>query len=315
MPSPVAILTADLHFSEKPPVARSAEPDWFAAQERQWKQLRDAAQQKKVPIVIAGDVFDVWRSSPATINFALRMMQGFQWGIFAVPGQHDLPNHSYTEIERSAYWTLVRAEVMVNLKPDRVHEDYNGQLLMQGVPWGFEIPPGEMSGECPPVLLAVVHRYCWMMGKSYPDAPKENHAASISRQLAGYDAAVFGDNHKGFLAECNECTVLNCGGFMGRTSDERDYAPRYGVLYDVGTIRRVAFDISEDKWLDQEDVAEVAAERLDVSDLVDELQSLGGDALNFVELLTRYLDDRQVDLDVRKLVLQALEKGRENAET
>jgi hypothetical protein len=244
------------------------------------------------------------------------MMQGYEWGIYAVPGQHDLPNHSYAEIKRSAYWTLVAADAMVNLKHDWPQQSTLGDVIMQAVPWGFEIPTPIQTDDSSPVLLAVVHRYIWKKGKSYPDAPKENHVASIGRQLQGYDAAVFGDNHKGFLSEAGGCTILNCGGFMARKSDERNYRPCYGVLYDDGSIERVEFDISQDKWIDPEDALDALAETdMEIEDLVDELQSLGGDALDFVEMLTRFLDDRQIDPAVRKLVVQALERGRENAET
>lgn len=306
-----AVLVSDLHFSEKAPVARSAEPDWFAAQERQWVQLRDFANRHEVPIVIAGDVFDVWRASPATINFALGMMLGYRWGIYAVPGQHDLPNHSYDEIKRSAYWTLVEAGVMENLYPGRPVVAQNYKVAMHGIPWGFDIEPCQRDRYA--VNLAVVHRYIWVTGKGYLDAPSESHYRVTRDLLTGYDVAVFGDNHKGFLTTpLKGCRVLNCGGFMARKSDERNAKPSFGCLYDDGKVERVSFDISEDKWIDSDGPAVDLGLQIDIGSLASELAALEGDTLDFVDLLTHYLDDQNVDQDVRRLVVQALDKGREN---
>lgn len=308
----VAVLVSDLHFSEKAPVARSAEPDWFAAQERQWVQLRDFANGHEVPIVIAGDVFDVWRASPATINFALEMMLGYRWGIYAVPGQHDLPNHSYDEIKRSAYWTLVEAGVMENLYPDRPTETRDRSVAMYGIPWGFDVKPVDWH-DWGGINLAVVHRYIWVAGKGYLDAPSESHFRETRSLLAGYDAAVFGDNHKGFLTKPPKgCQVLNCGGFMARKSDERNAKPSFGCLYSDKNIERVSFDISEDKWIDSDGPAVDLGLQIDIGSLASELAALEGDTLDFVDLLTHYLDDQNVDQDVRRLVVQALDKGREN---
>ncbi len=108
--------------------------------------------------------------------------------------------------------------------------------------------------------------------------------------------------------------ILNCGGFMSRKSDERDYRPRYGLLYSNGEIVEQMLDTSQDKWIDQEEVNEKIDTALDISGLTAELQSLGGDALDFVEVLQRYLVAEKIDGGVKKLALQALEKGRENAQ-
>ena len=44
----------------------------------------------------------------ALISFAIRELPS----CYAIPGQHDLPNHSYTDIQRSAYWVLVEAGII-----------------------------------------------------------------------------------------------------------------------------------------------------------------------------------------------------------
>lgn len=306
MTRPIAILTSDLHFSHNPPAARSAEPDWYAAMERQWSQVRAAAEDDDLPVVIAGDLFDVWRSPPELINFVIRLFRGLK--IFAIPGQHDLPNHVYADMGRSAYGTLVEAGAIDDLRAS------NGRvqgIVLWPYPWGFELKSIErVAGS---INLAVVHRYVWTSDRNkYPGASDDQNLAVLKSNLAGYDAAVFGDNHKGFLTRSGACNVINCGGFMARKSDERNYKPGYGVLYSCGRIERVEFDRSKDKWVDPEDLAKQVDEPLNITGLISGLESLGAGALDFAEILNRYLDNEHVDPAVKKLVTQALEKGRED---
>ncbi len=163
------------------------------------------------------------------------------------------------------------------------------------------------------LYLAVVHKYVWTNEKNcYPGAPPEQNLAVLKKQLEGYDAAVIGDNHKGFHTQVGQCTVLNCGGFMARKSDERDYKPGFGVLYDDGGIDHLFFDTSEDKWIDPEDLSALVDEPLNLTGLIDEFESLGADALNFEEVLIRMLDKENVEGSVRELVVRALQKGQED---
>lgn len=306
MALPLAILCSDLHFSHNPPLARSAEPNWYLAMGRQWSQVREFSLSNDLPIVIAGDIFDHWKSSPELISFAIRMFGGLR--VFAVPGQHDLPNHSYDDIYRSAYVTLVEAGVLTNIGYDRVKIDEN--LVVFGFPWGKPIHgPGEWQ-EAGVVTLAVVHRYIWAGSNCYSGAPNEMKVSVHKEQLRGYMAAVFGDNHKGFLAQAGRCVVFNCGSFMCRHNDERSYKPRYGILYDDGDIEECFFDTSKDKWADPSETLATINETLNLGNLVDGLESLGADALDFSSILRRYLDQHDVDHQVRRLVLEALNEGR-----
>lgn len=305
---PIAVLCSDLHFSHKPPVARSAEPDWYAAMERQWEQVRAAAEKHRTPIVVAGDIFDNWRSPPELTNFVIRLFRGLE--VYTIPGQHDLPNHVYEDMHRSSYGTLVEAGVIVNVdKPDFRAGD---NLRIYPAAWGFDIwkCKEHQSSE---VCLLAAHRYVWLNDRtSYPGAPQEANLVVLKKQLAGYDAAVFGDNHKGFLAQSGNCSVLNCGGFMPRKSDERNYDPRFGVLMDDGVIYQEFFDTSEDKWIDPEQEAELIDRHFDLSELAEEFEGLGADALDFEEALARVMDKEHTGSSVRQAVAAALQKGRED---
>lgn len=52
----LALLIADVHLSWRPPIARSAEPDWPEAMARILRQVADLAAEHRCPILCAGDV-------------------------------------------------------------------------------------------------------------------------------------------------------------------------------------------------------------------------------------------------------------------
>lgn len=320
MTRPVAVLCSDLHFSHRPPVARSAEPDWYAAMERQWFQIRAEAEEEDVPVVIAGDIFDNCRSTPELVNFVIRLFRGLT--VYAIPGQHDLPNHVYDDMHRSSYGTLVEAGAIENIssvigigrRESGAGRMKDSGLVLYPAAWGFNIMPVTKQSNGM-IALLVAHRYVWTTEKTcYPGAPQEANLAGLKKQLEGYDAAVFGDNHKGFRAISGRCYVLNCGGFMARKSDERNYKPRFGLLHDDGHIDSISLDVSKDNWIDPEDMNALVDEPLNLTGLIDEFEHLGSDALDFAEVLIRTMEREATDESVKQKVIEALQRGREDEE-
>lgn len=294
----VAVLCSDIHLSHNPPVARSAEPDWYAAMRRPIAEVRKLCIQHACPLVIAGDIFDKWNSPAELINFAIEEFgKGFE-SVYAIPGQHDLPGHNYEERYRSAYHSLVLSEVIINLEEPEVVSQ--GNLVLYPFPWGFSVVPltGAPNGGL--IHLAVVHSYVWQAGHSYPGADEKKIATSVLRTLQGYDAAVFGDNHSGF----QRGILLNSGGFMRRKIDEIEYEPSVGLLYEDGSIVRHFLDISEDKFIEQSRFLTILDEEAeqDFSEYIAELKEMGVSSLDFREELTRRMDKSGSSKAVREII-------------
>lgn len=294
----LAILCGDLHLSHAVPPCRSDEPHWYDTMAKALAGLRGLETVHSAPIICSGDVFDRWQSCAELINFAIEWLPQ----MYAIPGQHDLPNHNYGEINRSAYQTLEKAGVITSLIPGTrtAIRDYDRCFYVTGFPWGFDVKPLETHTDA--IHLAVIHAYCWQKGATYPGAPDSGHIGNFKKQLEGYDAAVFGDNHKGFLAG----NVLNCGGFMRRTSDQEDYEPQVGLLYDDGTIGVHKLDISQDRFRRVEKALPANAET-DASEFLAELNALGVDSLDFNVAIRRYLDKEKPGRVVEALVLGAID--------
>jgi hypothetical protein len=313
----LAVLCSDIHRSHTPPVFRATEPDWYAAMNRPLIQVVDAANKHGVPLVIAGDIFDRWGSPAATINSTMEILKSVTAGCFAVPGQHDLANHLYSDIRLTAYWTLVESGVVMNLEPGyprHVYIEDDGQgyeLAMYGFPWGFPVEPlnrpERVKTDPPIVYLAVVHQYVWIdQNTSYPGAPDEGKVGGLKKRLKGFDAAVFGDNHIGFSATVGDTSVINCGTFLIRKSDEIGYRPRYGLLMSDGSIVVKYLRVSEDLYADQEIITENEVNPRVRKALAEEMNALGSESLNFRDALDWFMDKAKTDRSVRSIVYACL---------
>ena len=294
-----AIFCADKHLQHKAPIWRSAEPDWYEAMKRPLMELKELQKRYECPILCAGDIFDNWNSPPELINFALEYMPF----IYAIPGQHDLPNHNIDEIGKSAFWTLVKATQIEHSAS--LSNVASSELTIHSYPYGKVITPISIDSEFTQLLLA--HQYVWIPDFDYQGAPVENRLDKMKHQLKGYDVAVFGDNHKGFLTTAGKTTVFNCGTLMRRKSDEVDYRPMVGLLLSDGKIKIHYMDISKDKYLTiKNDNMITKLDDLKISDFVKELEKLGSTGLDFEEAVNRYFEMNKVARKTRQILLKAI---------
>lgn len=300
----IAILTADLHLSHTPPVARSAEPDWYAAQARPLKQLGELARKHQVDIFCAGDLLHRWCSVPELINWTIDHLPP----MYSIPGQHDLPHHSYEDIKKSAYWSVVQSGVVQAVEGDLCW--MGDRLAMKMFPWGWEVVPLEYRKQ-DGVYVALIHRYLWLEGVGYPGASADTHASTLEGSLKGYDVAVFGDNHKSFETRVGDCKLFNCGCLIPRSIDERQHRPSVGLLKDDKSIERHYLDTSEDRWLDEVSVpGEDVEQSAGLDEFLTELKGLDSTSLDFRVAVQRYIrDNADVDGETKKVLVDVLERG------
>lgn len=254
-----------------------------------------------VPGVIAGDLFHRWNSPPELINFAISRLAGWR----TIPGQHDLPYHRYEDIRKSAYWTLVEAGSISHLSHKITHR--LGDLFIKAFPWGFTPQPFDGSDHRL-MRVAIVHQYVWKKDCAYPNASPEQHADKLTNQLEGFDVAFFGDNHKGFiqLNSANKCTIVNCGGFIRRNSDETDYVPCVSLLYSDGTVRRQPLDTSKDKLISnfKPDTREI-----NTKTFLEAIKGMDIEDMNFKEYLLRLVThEGRLSKSVRSIISTMLEE-------
>lgn len=291
-------------MSQSAPVWRSPEPDWYAAMCRPLHFLYDLCKKHSCPLVVAGDVFDKWNPPPELINFALKNFRAFGkfGGVYAVPGQHDLPNHRYEDIKKSGYWTLVEAGVIENL-PAGETRALSRNFSVTGFPWKAILGLPSVKDDRV-VNLAVVHDYCWKDGHSFPGCPQEKHVEEHRRRLKGYTAAVFGDNHNGFLHSRKDMDILNCGSLMRRNADQFGYETGCGLLKSDGRISYISVPHGEDKNLESADSYKLVQGSGSLEAFAEVLQGLGELTADFQESCKRYMTKNRIPDDVQREVMK-----------
>lgn len=265
-----------------------------------------AYEAKDVPIICAGDVFDRWNSPPELINFAYKHLPT----MYAIPGQHDLPLHRYDDIEKSAYWSLVQMGKIINMRP--LKPKLIGKVMAHPFPWGTEVKPLTYMRD-KVVHLAVVHAYCWMGPYKHQFAEEQFSVPVWDKRLRGYNAAVFGDNHNGFLRDHRDedIPILNCGTFMRRRYDERYYQPHVGILYSDGTIARYPLDTDKDLILKKDNVKTKEGGNYNIEDVIAEFEDKGTCKLDFEDFVDMWVTGTRpalpywVKVELLKLVEEA----------
>jgi len=298
-PNLIAIACGDLHLTLQRPACR-ADDDWMGVQAGYLRQLRDLA--GNLSILCTGDIFDRWNASPELVNFALKHLPD---GMISVPGNHDLPNHRLDLMHRSGYGVLKAAGKIKDISDEDWLIPKGQAFVVYGFGWEQEIlPPSNLSKGIP--HIALVHRYIWTRGCCYPGAPEESNVTGLKKCLKGYDVALFGDNHKGFLAQVGDCRVLNCGGFIRRKSDEMDYRPTVGLIYSDGSILLGNLGTNQDKF--QEQVKNRKETPVNMKEFIDSLEGLGEQGLDFRASVLQHLESGDLKSSVRKLILEIIEE-------
>lgn len=305
------IFCSDLHFCRKSPPARAAEPSWLDAQKRVIDQLVVLKNTYNAPVFIAGDILDTYEQPAWFINWLIRQLRVLEPK--CIPGQHDIPNHQYTQLDRSGYWTLVESGAIEHLGYD--HNWEFGNMLVTPFPWNIDIkPPQAVHGLM--LQVALVHAYIYTERTGYPGAPPDKLAAKYLPSLKGYDAAFFGDNHTGWFTKSQPkgtvkpgpCSVFNCGVAIRRLHSEQKYRPRVALLHASGVIEPYYLDVGKDKFSPMGKTLSDMSKTLkvDLTAFVTELANLRDTGRNWNQIVKHALGSHNFDSATREVILKAL---------
>jgi len=309
----IAILIADIHLSHNPPAARAeTQTEWYDYMGESLGELSELQVKYNVPVLIAGDIFDKWDSPAELINFAI---DRFPSNVMAIPGQHDLPHHELGEMDRSAYGTLCRSNVrgFDNLTyPTALCDGWE----VVPFPWGVALASlGEIDEITNSKTIALAHHCVWSAtsGTGYKGAPEGGEWKRVRKSLAGFDVAVFGDNHKA-LTDSHVAVgprIYNCGFFMPRNVKEKGIQPVAGLLRRDGYIGHHKLQTyKQAKWVEIEDEAAPEEYDQDMADMLDKLEGQDDQRIDFREALERAIDSG-IDLleKTKPILLEALDDG------
>ena len=311
----LAVCMSDVHLSLKAPIARSGEKNWLKAMKRSLTEINELAQKHNAILLCAGDIFDKWNVVPELINFALQNLSV----MYAIPGNHDLPNHQPELIHRSAFWTLVKAGIVkvVGEEPIFLHKprDQKRSITLYGRPFDGKVPKrdkGFLSGKnkygLPDLHVLLTHEYLWVPGKQYNGATQDTRLGCRVKDFRKFDVVVVGDNHAAFTRTLKNGThVINCGTVFRRRSDEALYCPRVGLIHEDGEVSEHRLDTSKDVFLKSVTKEMEEADDVEMSDFIQELAGLEATGLDFRDAVKQAMRMRKSPKLVRQLMSEAME--------
>lgn len=215
----VALCISDVHWCHAPPGLRKDEQDWYQAQDKQLEDLAALWERLEYPrILVAGDLFDKWNPPLQLVNFiSKRIHHHFgEQTLIAIPGQHDLPNHSLGSVCRSGYGMLHETRAIIDLTTiGGMGYKYAGHdVWVQAFPWGMD-PGACLAGGGFDIKIAMAHRYAYdKPSQAYTGASKEGQ--HTLHGFEGFDVVHYGDNHIRWKANKNGVTAVNPGTFYKR---------------------------------------------------------------------------------------------------
>lgn len=268
---PTAILSADWHIRPTVPVCRT--DDFMAAMWRKVDFVFDLAVENRVPILLAGDIclksqWPNWLEEEfiRKVKSTSTANGGRPVDIFAIPGQHDLPDHNLDLWRKSSIGVLHAAEA-INLFGVGIVEDAGGlyklgECSIFPFPFGVEVSHLDRKKyvTADPVV-AITHT---LVTERAPEEFLEKYGAqsaiSMLKKFPEYDLILTGDNHKPFVVECEGRLLINPGSLMRTTADQVDHKPRVYLWYaqenrvepvylpiEEGVVDRTHIDLQEAK--------------------------------------------------------------------
>ena len=202
-----AILTADIHLEDTTPICRT--DNYLEEQKKKLLFLKEHQEKHDCIVIDGGDLFTNWKASPWLINRAFKFLPD---RMYTITGNHDLPEHSLEQFERSALAVL-------NNHKENFHvyskEQYKGELLF---------PNSERK-------VLILHQ---LIVSSDDKAAKYLNgvtAKKVLKKYPDYDLIVSGDNHKSFVEEYKGRLLVNPGSMMRRTADQVNHKPCFYLYY------------------------------------------------------------------------------------
>ena len=281
---PIAILVGDIHLRETQPVARL--DDFWETQWRKINWLKRMQQKYDCPVWCSGDLFHHWKPSPFLLSKA---MQHLPKDFHLVYGNHDLPQHSLENAEKSGVYALQQAGA-VNILPN-CH-------------WGEM--PGEGSIFIPgkDYTVLVWHVMTWWKELPYPGCPDPD-AARLLKKYNKFDLILTGHNHIPFAITHAGRWLVNPGSFTRQGADET-HEPRV-YLYYGDSVEPLYVPIDENPVLSREhlDDKKKRDERIDA--FVSRLNSDWETSVSFEENLERFFASNEIETEIKNVVYKAID--------
>ncbi len=213
------IACGDLHIREATPSMRIEEDFFHEVIEPKIEWVVEQSNKYQAPICIAGDIYDHAHPRYYLSNRVTQLFRKAQYGIYAVPGQHDMNFHSQLLMD-TPYQSLIEAGVIQDVHGyvGNNPEDY---FLVTGA--GFGIEPKFQAD------ILLVHSCITENNPPFflPDALSANEYLD---KYPNYDIIISGDYHVSHVTEKDGRLLVNCGPLFRKDKTQIDTRPKIYVI-------------------------------------------------------------------------------------
>ena len=289
---PSAVLTADWHVRSSTPKCRT--DNFLKAQECKVDFVVELAKKYDCPILIAGDIGDKDQWSNELLEWFTQIL--IDVNVIAIPGQHDLPDHSLKEIKRSGTGVLTASET-IDVR-DSTYVTIENDFNLISFPFSkplrhFKI--NRESGDYPKV--AMTHQ---MIVKNAPlwKGQKDPKSRQILRRYPEYNLILSGDNHNAFRVKYKGRLLVNPGSLMRTNAAQVNHRPRVYLWYaKTNTVKPIYIPI-KDGVISREHIEEKDEQKERMGTYVERMKADYDLSISFEDNL-----ERRIKLDkVRKKV-------------
>lgn len=306
------LLTADWHVQgERPRCRRDA--DWLETQRLAIRFVVDLANERKVPMLILGDIFNTPRvATPVVVMLGDELLRA-QVPVRILAGNHDLPYHRYENVSDCSFGIL-----------RQYFHELEGREPCLGSDELTAAPFGRDRGQ-DIAWLAFTHQLVFPDEASRPGPSVGKTAAELADQFPNAGWIFTGDYHHAFdvtvyparlvdggdAEPSEQVRVVNPGCLLRQAADMLDYQPKVAIVdTDAGTVEWVPVpdpgeaqgeQVVTDTYLREEGVRDEK-----VAAFIQAIQTRGAVSLSFKENLMKALDDPTIGQGVKDIVLEVL---------
>ncbi len=211
------IITADWHLMEKernPPCRLDSH--W----EAQWNkvlQINQLMNRYDCDCILAGDLFEHWKTSPRLLNRCLKDLPGGEAAYYqlrSVIGNHDMPQHNIDNMERSGFRTLSEAKKIFVLNGNHWGCDNKKTITDTLLTFNPDISR----------KIVVAHMMVWKGKLPWPGC-EDPEAEEVFDIFPEADLIITGHNHRTFTAKRGKRLLINPGSLTRHKADQIDHKP------------------------------------------------------------------------------------------
>lgn len=305
------IFTADWHIRPDVPMCRK--DDFVETMKNKIIFIFELAQTHECPIVIAGDIGH--RSGDKNwpnwlLEWFINQVITRDITIWAIPGQHDLPNHSLNRIDESGFGVLYAANAITLLDEESIlASSPNESIFVYGFPWGMNLKMNEMVNNH--ISIAVTHQM--IIDEPLWPGQEAPQWKSVLRKHKHFDVIVSGDNHQPFVGKLGNRILVNPGSLMRTTAIQTTHKPRVYLWYsESNSVQPVFIPIKPSAEVMDLDYLENQKKREEREiEFISRLKETDEDSdLDFESSVKRAMEDNKLKKRTQEMVLESLEESK-----